>query len=247
MEGEGDSIDRLVWRALRGPEGFVASAATVQQAKEKGLPVSEAQRLSTEDAINKLFEERKQHALSIASRLMPCPIADTPILYLYDQIRLCILFSLDGAAVTFCGILVEYALKYAIYIKENPGTTSFDTTAWERFETLTLAPVIDRAKKAGLIDDSAEKALRSFKDDLRNKYSHFNIQKITKDVVFPQTRKMNVTTEEEELVDLPANTPTLQIIAKEKLDEDNVMKVFEFADKLVIRLYQKILDQRATV
>ena len=52
------------------------------------------------------------------------PISDTPILYLYDQIRLCMLFNLNGAAITFCGILVEYALKYTTYAKENPAQTS---------------------------------------------------------------------------------------------------------------------------
>ena len=234
----GDSIDLLVWRALRGHEVAVASLATIQQAKEKGVPVSEAPRLSIEDAINKLLEERRQHALSIASNLPPCPIPDTPVLYLYDQIRLCMLFNLNGAAITFCGILVEYALKHATYIKENPGATSFDTSAWEQFEKITLGPAITRAKNAGLIDDRLEKALCSFKDDLRNKYSHFNIQKITKDVVFGRTTEKNLATEEEKLVDLTPNTPTLQIIAKDWLDEKKVMQVFKFADGVVRHLYR---------
>jgi hypothetical protein len=239
---EGDSIDRLVWRALRGREGIVASLATIQQAKDKGTPVVEAPRLSIQDAINKLFDERRQHALSIASHLPPCPIADTPVLYLYDQIRLCMLFNLNGAAITFCGVLVEYMLKYATYIRENPGAT-FDTSAWEEFESFALGGAIDRAKKAGLLDAPFEKALRSFKDDLRNKYSHFNIQKITKDVAFGRTREINVATGEEKLVELSANTPTLQIIAKDRLDEDRVLQVFKCADQIVIRLYQSILGQ----
>jgi hypothetical protein len=240
---EGDSIDRLVWRALRGHEVAVSNLATLQQAKDKGIPVTEAPRLSINDAINKLFDERRQHALSVASHLLPCTIVDTPILYLYDQIRLCMLFNLNGAAITFCGILVEYALKYATYIRENPGATSFDTAAWEKFEKLTLAPAIDRAKKAGLIDERIKKALHSFKDELRNKYSHFNIQKITKDLVFDRSIEKNLATGEEKIVALTPNTPTLQIIAKDRLDEEQVLKVFKFADKLVIHLYQNILGQ----
>ena len=223
---EGDSIDRLVWRALRGHKVAVSSLATIQQAKEKGVQITEASRLSIQDAINKLFDERRQHALSIASRLLPCPIADTPVLYLYDQIRLCMLFNLNGAAITFCGILVEYALKYATYIKENPSATSFDTAAWGEFEEIALAPAISRAKKAGLIDERIEKALRSFKDDLRNKYSHFNIQKITKDLVFDRSIEKNVATGEDKIVALTPNTPILQIIAKDRLDEEQVLKVF---------------------
>src|SRR5260221_10277719 len=169
---EEDSIDRLVGRALRGPQAIVASPATIQQAIEKGLPVTEAPRLSVEDAINQLFDQRRQHALALTSTLLPCPVEHTPVLYLYDQIRLCLLFNLNGAAITFCGILVEYALKYATYVKESPGATSFDTSAWAQFEELTLGPAIARAKKAGLIDETLAQPLRSFKDDLRNRYSH---------------------------------------------------------------------------
>jgi hypothetical protein len=37
------------------------------------------------------------------------------------------LFNLNGAAITFCGILVEYALKYVTYAKEDSGAISFDS------------------------------------------------------------------------------------------------------------------------
>jgi hypothetical protein len=227
-----DSIHLLVWRALRGTEVVIANPATIQKAIEKGEPITEPPSLSAEDAITKLFDKRRERALSLVSSFLPCPVSDTAILYLYDQIRLCMLFNLDGAAITFCGMLVEYALKYATYAKENPGTTSFDSSAWDEFEKLPLGPVITRARKAGLIDEQREKILHSFREDLRNKYSHFNIQKITKDVFFP-AKEQNVETGEEKLVELAASTPTLQIIVKNRLDEDNVMKVFKFADSVV--------------
>jgi hypothetical protein len=227
-----DSIDLLFWRARRRDEVIIASPATIQRAIEKGEPITEPPRLSAEDAITKLFDERKQHALSLASSIRPCPFSATAILYLYDQIKLCMLFNLNGAAITFCGMLVEYALKYATYVKENPDTTSFDSSAWEQFEKLPLGPAITRARKAGLIDEQREQALHSFRDDLRNKHSHFNIQKITKDVFFPAKEK-NIETGEGKIVELTASTPTLQILAKNRLDEDNVMKVFKFADRVV--------------
>ena len=201
-----DSIDLMVRRALKGDEVVVASPSTIQAGIEKGEPISEPPRLSTEQAITKLFDERRQHALSLTSSFLPCPVSDTAILYLYDQIRLCILFNLDGVAITFCGILVEYALKYATCRKENPGATSFDSSAWDEFENLTLGPAITRARKAGLIDEERAKVLRSFKEDLCNRYSHFNIQKITKDVSFSATEK-NVETGEEKIVELTASTP----------------------------------------
>ena len=233
-----DSIHALVFRALRGSEMAVASSATIQKAIEKGEPISEEPPLSVEAAINKLFDQRRQHALTLASKLLPCPISDTPILYLYDQIRLCMLFNLDGAAITFCGILVEYALKYTTYAKENPGIGTFDSSAWDAFEEITLVPAIGRARKAGLIDDQNENNLRAFAKELRNRYSHFNIQKITQGAVFGKVRERNIETGEENIIELPASqTPTLQIIAKNKIDEMNVMKVFEFSDRVVRHLF----------
>jgi hypothetical protein len=39
------------------------------------------------------------------------PISTIMVRYLYNQIGLCMLFNLNGTAITFYGILVEYALK----------------------------------------------------------------------------------------------------------------------------------------
>ncbi len=240
---EGDSIDRLVYRALRGNELLVASPSTIQKAIERGEPFKEQPRLSAEEAINKLFDERKQHALKMASKLLPCPIPETPILYLYDQIRLCILFNMNGAAITFCGILLEYTLKYATYRQENHSNPNFDSEAWQRFEELTLVPAIVRARKAGLIDDDIEKRLRAFAKELRNRYSHFNIQKITENAVFGNVKDRNLETGEERVVELRASfSPTLQIIAKEKLDEMTVLNVFQFVDSAVSHLFAKVRE-----
>jgi hypothetical protein len=213
----------------------VTNPATIPKAIEKGEPITVTLPLSDEAAINKLFEQSRQRALVLASQLLPCPISDTPILYLYDQIRLCMLFNLNGAAITFCGIL---GLKYTTYAKENPGVPNFDSSAWEAFEEITLVPAIVRARKAGLIDEKHEKGLRSFAKDLRNKYSHFNIQKITKDAVFEQVKQRDIETGEENIVSLPASTsPAFQIIAKDIMDERKVMKVFEYADGVVRHLF----------
>jgi hypothetical protein len=97
-------------------------------------------------------------------------------------------------AITFCGILIQYALKHTKYAKEYPDVPNFDSPAWEAFEEITLVPAIVRARKAGLIDEKREKSLRSFAKDLRNKYSHFNIQGITKDAVFEQVRQGDIET-----------------------------------------------------
>jgi len=155
---------------------------------------------------------------------------------------------LNGAAITFCGILVEYALKYTTYARENPGITSFDSVAWGAFEEIALGSAITRARQAGLIDEQKEKDLRSFANELRNKYSHFNIQKITEGAVFGKVKAKNFDTGEEKIIELPASqSPTLQIIAKDKIDEMNVMKEFQFADSVVRNLFEMLSRNKTNI
>ena len=238
-----DSIDALVFRALqvRGDQLVVAGPETIQRAMEKGEPITIQPELSTEAAINKLFEYRQSHAQTIASKLLPCPVSETPILYLYDQIRQCILFDMNGAAITFCGILVEYALKYTTFIREAGVKSTFDSATWEEFEKITLVSAIVRAKKAGLINDEEENHLREFAKELRNRYSHFNIQKITEGFVFGNVEERDIETGQMRNVELPASrSPTLQIIVKEKLDEMMVFEVFNFCNEVVGNLFAQL-------
>jgi hypothetical protein len=67
-----DSIHGLVFRALRGSELAVASPATIQKAIENGESISMEPPLSIDAAINKLFDRRREHALSLASTLLLC-------------------------------------------------------------------------------------------------------------------------------------------------------------------------------
>ena len=148
---------------------------------------------------------------------------------------------MNGAAITFCGILLEYTLKYTTYRQENHGNLNFDSEAWQKFEELTLIPAIVRARKAALIDSDIEKRLRAFAKELRNRYSHFNIQKITENAVFGNVKQRNFETGEEQIVELRASSsPTLQIIAKEKMDELTVLNVFQFVDSVVHHLFAKL-------
>ena len=75
----------------------------------------------------------------------------------------------------------------------------------------------------------------------------FNIQEITKGAVFGKVKEKNFDTGEEKTIELPASqSPTLQIIAKDKMDEMNVMKVFQFADRVVQHLFV-MLSQNKTI
>lgn len=237
-----DSIGLLVRRLLRGPELVVASPETIDKARSKGHPIQQVPEMSLEKAIDKLFDNRKQLALQVAGQLPPCPTQDGPILYLYDEIRQCMMFGMNGTAITLCGILVEFMLKYAIFSKRQEGNVQFNSEAWKEFEgKMTLRPAINLAKKEGLLTDEMEDLLHSFATEVRNTYSHFNIQTITKDVFFKDVSVLNVETGQTEVRDVSATeTPGFQILAKSELDGRMVWGVFKFADRVVHYLMRQL-------
>jgi hypothetical protein len=237
-----DSIEALVFRLLRGAEIVMMHPETLSLAKQHGEPIKTVELPPLEESLDKLFETRKQKAFQLARDLPPCPTFELPLLYLYDEIRQCILFGLDGTAITLCGILLEFALKYAIYLKEHPGETNFDSEAWERFEeSLTLRPAINQARRVGLLDETQANQLHDFTKDFRNTYSHFNIQKITKGATLAGVKVKDINTGTITVRDLPAShSPALQILAKAKIDEAEVFNVFRFVDDVVNHLYAQV-------
>lgn len=240
----GDSISLLVHRLLRGPELMVVSSKTIERASLLGHPIQHIPEEPLEESIEKLFNSRKQLALQIARSLPPCPTSDVPILFLYDEIRQCMMFGMNGTAITLCGILVEFILKYAIFSNRQTDNVNFDSEAWKEFEgKMTLRPAINAAKSEGLLNDETADLLHSFATDIRNTYSHFNIQKITEDAYFNDVSVMNVVTGEKEIRDIPASfTPGFQILAKSELDKQKVWKVFKFSDEIVRHLLSQLKE-----
>ena len=138
-------------------------------------------------------------------------------------------------------ILIEYAIKYATHIKESGGHSSADPDEWDKFEEMKLSPAINRAKRAGLLDSKMAKRLHSFRKTIRNPYNHYNIKKITKNVVAQKVKRLNMHTGQVEEVDIEAeNSPMIQTQAKPFMDEYHVLPVFHFADEVVKYLLPKI-------
>ncbi|MDD5559703.1 hypothetical protein [Candidatus Methylomirabilis sp.] len=233
-----DDIAGLVRRLLRGPELVIASQETIEELRHKGEQIEEIPSIPLNEALDKLFTLRRQNASDIVFKLPACPSTEAPVLYLYDEIRQCILFGLNGTAITLSGILVEFMLKYATFRNEQGGKVEFDSEVWKRFEDkLTMRPAIDRAKRNGLISDPQAVDLHRFADSIRNTYAHFNIQRLTSGAVFRKVRVRSIRTGEEELKDIPATqSPAFQILAKARIDSENVLKIFEFADSVVRHL-----------
>lgn len=236
-----DNISRMIHRLMRGPQVVVMNPETIQKEIEKGGPVQVVPDKPMPNAIQELFEDRKTHALDIAQKLIPCPIPEPLFIYFYDQIRACVLFKLYSVAITLCGTLVEYSLKYCSHLIESKGSTGFDSKLWETFESDNFGRSIQRALKNNLLDEKTKIPYSEFKNSFRNPYSHFNIQKLTKNLSFGNVDVVNTSTGETQKQEVSAsNSPALQMLALEALDSSQVLEVFELADRLIRHVLVKV-------
>ena len=165
------------------------------------------------------------------------------LIYFYDQIRACILFKLHSVAITLCGTMVEYSLKYCSYLVEAQNATVFDAELWATFEKDDFGKSIQRASANRLLDEKTKVPYLEFKNSFRNPYSHFNIQKLTKGIVFEKVEVQDTSTGETTTEEISATTgPVFQMLALEALDSRRVLDVFEFADGLVQNVFAKTFE-----
>ena len=233
-----NDIEKIMEELAKGSDRIIVNPKTLEELKNQGIPFD----VIPSPTIDELFEQRRIKAKENAPWLPTLPEGLPPsIQALYQEIRECIFFGLNGAAITMSSILIEYAIKYATHIKESGGHSGAEPDKWDEFEKMELSPAINRAKSAGLLDSKFAKRLHSFRTTIRNPYNHFNIKKITKNVVAQKVKRLNVKTGQVEEVDIEAeNSPMIQTQAKPFMDEHHAIPVFHFADEVVKYLLQKI-------
>jgi hypothetical protein len=129
-------------------------------------------------------------------------------------------------------------------LKDHGKDETFNQEIWSEYiEKPMLHNAIEKARKEGFIDENVEARLKLFKDDVRNPYAHFNVQKITEHVVFGKTQVRNTKTGETTEEDVPAShSPVFQLIAKRKVDEHQVLKVFIFVDSVVHHVISRLFE-----
>jgi len=217
---------------------IIINPETLEELKRSGVPFDTV----PAPTIEQLFEQRKQNAFLRIQQLPSLPQGLPPAVQaLYQEIRECIFFGLNGVAITMSAILIEFVLKHTTYIKEAGGYQVADPQDWDRFENMELASAINRAKRAGVLDAKMEKRLDSFRKTIRNPYSHYNIKKITQGVVARKVKQVNTKTGEVTEVDLEAKDhPMVQAQVKPWMDEHNLVAVFNFADEVVKYLLRQI-------
>lgn len=237
-------LDDFLANISTGATHIITSPKTIDELQKKGVKFDNKKQRTADQIIENLFQERKENAISSVSKFPNAPdIAIPTIGFLYDEIRECILFGLNGAAISLSAVLIEFALKHAI-IQKLRGNT-YDKSEWDRLENTELDPTIGEAYKLKLIDNKTKEALVSFKNNIRNPYLHYNIKRITKDVVARKVTKVDTRTRKSEVVDLPAeDNPVVWGFAKRFADRERVLEVFVFVDRIVKYLFDGHKGQR---
>lgn len=214
---------------------IIASPETIGKLRKQGLPLE----ISPAPTVEERFQARKAQAQDVAQNLQkfelpPVELLTPAIKSLYEEIIDCILFGLNGAAITLSGNLIEFTLKHAAFVKESGGYQNYDSNKWDEFEQIEFGDAIGRAKRAGLLEKEIGNRLQEFREDIRNPYSHYNIRKITRNVIARRVKVLNIETGECEEKDIPAEQDsTVQALVKPFMDKYNVLGVFHFTNEVV--------------
>lgn len=232
-------LDDFLANISAGASHVITSPKTIRELQEKGVKFDTRTPRTANQIIEDLFQERKENAVASVAMFPSTPNMAIPTIgFLYDEIKECILFGLNGAAISLSAVLVEFALKHAI-IKKLRGNT-YDKSEWDRLENKELGPAIEESRKLNIIDTKTEEALISFKNTIRNPYLHYNIKRITNNVVARNVKKVDTRTRKSEEVDILAeDNPIVWGFAKKFADRERVVDTFVFADRIVKYLFEK--------
>lgn len=238
-------INQFLTDLVKGSTHIIASPKTIKDMISQGVKFDEpSTKKSSEELISDLFDQRKEQALKLKlfNDFPQAPNIATPtITSLYDEIRECILLGLNGAAISLSAVLVEFSLKHAI-VKFNKGK-EYDKNEWDRIENIELAEAVIEAKRLGILNDIWVNLLTDFKDNLRNPYLHYNIKKITRNVIAGKTKRLEIATKKVTEEDIPAeDNPVVWTLAKKFVDREHVLNAFGFADTLIKYLHMKLMS-----
>ncbi len=224
-------IESILSKLAADSDRIVVNPADFERLLKQGVAFEQPPKRTLEESIDLLFSTKKQHALDRAKQLPAMPQMPPAVASLYQEIVTCIIFGLDGPAITLSGILVEFVLKHCTYVREAGGYEHYDPAHWEEFEKITFGPAIKRAAKAGLINPTQIADLNRFKDVVRNPYNHYNIRKITASVVWEKVQVVRLDTGEVNEKTIAAkDDPVVQAQAKPFVDQKKVLHLFRFAD-----------------
>src|SRR5574341_756933 len=152
-----EDIDKVMEELAKESDRIIVNPKTLEEIKSMGVPFE----VVPSPSIEGLFEKRKQHAIQQIRQLPALPKGlPSDIQALYQEIRECIFFGLNGAAITMSSILIEFVLKHTTFITEAGGYQNANTQNWDEFENMDLSTAINRAKRASILDAKMAKRLQ---------------------------------------------------------------------------------------
>jgi len=235
-----NDLNNYLASLVKGSTEIISNPKTIEEMQKKGVKFDSPTVKTINQIIDELFDQRKNNALDKIKKFPEAPqIAIPTINFLYNEIRECILFGLNGAAISLSAVLIEFALKHAI-IKKLCGKT-YSKQEWDRLEKIELGPTINEASQLKLVDNKTKKALIRFKNKIRNPYLHYNIKRITEYVVAKRVKKIEINTKTVQELDIRAkDNPIIWNVAKRFVDRRRIIEVFLFADKIIKYLFEKV-------
>ena len=134
-----NDIEKIMGELARGSDRIIVNPKTLEDLKNQGIPYD----VVPSPTVDELFDQRREKAKVKAPHLPTLPQGLPPsIQALYQEIRECIFFGLNGAAITMASILIEYVIKHTTFIKESGGYKDADPKKWDEFENMELSPAI---------------------------------------------------------------------------------------------------------
>ncbi len=143
-------IKSILSKLAADSDRIVVNPADFEQLLKQGVTFDQPPKRTLEESIDLLFSTQKQHALDRAKKLPSMPQMPPAVASLYQEIVTCIIFGLNGAAITLSGILVEFVLKLCTYVREAGGYEHYDPDQWDKFEKITLALLSNEQLRRGL-------------------------------------------------------------------------------------------------
>ena len=207
---------------------IISNPNTLTQLQKDGLELDKAAVLTPQEYVDKLFKEKKTIALESVKSIPSLPDVGVPTIgTLYKEIAECVLFGLNGAAISLSAVLVEYTLKLAI-VKAKYGN-KYNANEWDLVERIELGPAIKEAVSLNVLDNTNEQKFLDFKNKIRNPYLHYNIKKLTEGIRAKKVKQINVKTGEIKEVEWNTESdPMLWPAAKQFIDKKTLENVLGF-------------------
>jgi hypothetical protein len=235
-------IKILLSELVKDSGEIISKPAVIGSLENQGPLINEPWHPLLDERLELLSRKRKENVIEIVGKL-PAPPAISPeaIKSLYNDIGECIIFGLNGAAITLSAILVEFMLKFAAYRVEMGEVDGYDAGKWHEFEKLNFSKAISRARRNQLLTKKHRNLLHEFRERYQNPYNRHNIKNITALAGAEGRTRVNLETLEVEQIGMEGKDDhVIQAHAKSLVDAQEVMSVFEFVDNVVKLLFAKL-------